>query len=271
MNINQAFGLKQRSTVSISSNYLRIKFHDGSGTTAAWTKQVAGTTSTGTYTINGTTGSIWANGGYITPAGDNYLLVSDGSLDDIVNPSASGGILILARFLYTTHIGLSSTYNHLLCVGSDGNAGGYVLRVNVEANTNLALSAGASDGTQVQVQKSLTAKTNTVLPICAYLDMPTRTVSLSDDGNWAGAVSNTFNGTTVPKIPTGYGVTVLSKHNGTLTPSGYLNVATGNIGGRLSDLLIINDSSRGLYSSLGTIATEHKNYPVESLWSLDGK
>ena len=271
MNINLAFGLNPRSAIAMDSNFLRIRFHDGTGTTAAYTKRIGGVTSAGTFNITGTTG-IWTEAGYIKPVGDNAIVISDGSLNDIVNPSAAGGILVLARFKFATHIGTSSTTNCLLCVGSDGAAGGWLLRINVATNTSLALFAGASDGAATQAQKSISTLTNTVIPICAYLDMPTRTVNLSHDGNWSGAASAVFGGTTVPKIPvSAFGFTVLAKHDSVVTPSGYLNDSGGNIGGSVSDILIINDASHSLYALLGDIATEHKNYPIENLWSLDGK
>ena len=265
--------IKPRSEIAIASNYLRIKFHETTGSAVSITKQVDGVASTITPTLSGSpTDAIWANAGYVTPEGDNAIAISDGSWNDIVNPSATGGILILARFYYTTHLGVNSTYNHILAVGSDGAAGGYLLRINVATNTNLVLTAGASDGAHTQTQITINGLTNTVIPVCAYLDMPTRTVNMSHDGNWAAAASGVFNGALIPKVPAStFGVTVLSKHNSTVTPSGYLNDSGGNIGGRVSDILIVNDSSHGIYSVLGDVAAEHKNHLIENLWSLDGK
>ena len=42
MNINLAFGLNPRSAIAMDSNFLRIRFHDGTGTTAAYTKRIGG-------------------------------------------------------------------------------------------------------------------------------------------------------------------------------------------------------------------------------------
>lgn len=286
MNNLKSLAAKQRDDIlsSMVSDYLRIKCHEASGSTVAYSGKVSGAAISGNYTVAGATAGIFATRGYITPNGDdNRISITDQSLDPLLRlDNLAGGLLILGRFRYATQ------YN-------DDTSSDYIIQYNGGA-TNLRwqvnlFSTGAA--TQIQAQlllhdgaSSLTASwqsggsskaANKDFVFCLYADMTNKLMKVSgksSSGSGTAANVDISSLTQYPGVTTATKGVALFAHvsgSGPTFSSYFNNGSTTDDDGMVSDLWIVRKVSGFSDAQLAAILNEYYNRPMAIPLSFEGQ
>lgn len=261
-------------TFAAGINYLRVHFRDVTGATVATYHgredgvDVAETTKT----ISGTTANLYADQGWVEPAGDNYGVMT--MFPKLWNAAgvSNKGLIILCRHRWAA-VGGQQTQ---LIVGNIVNAnGGYGLsmyvaggivkaRVAMQKPSGGSMAQALSDSFGAEASGGDIART-----LCGYLDFPAYQCHVGWNGDWGNANSSAVGTGGVDYAPVtaaSWSPCLLAGTNGANVASEFLNALSGT--NNVSDLLVVEDIGRIYLPEMDSIFAEYHKAPweVPSAW-----
>jgi len=251
--------VKDRSLIqpSITSKAIWLKLNESAGNPT----DSMGLITLPTLTANGTTTNIWDNAGWFTSAGDNYIDISDGSMDQILRLDNidSGGVMIAYDYLKSgSPSGSLATFGYGR-QGTTNTIGGYY--IFDQANDRQKIILYQQDGTKQDAVQGEVPADGVRHSVVFFLDITTMMIHCYIDGSLEGSGAIPTTGG-LPGVSTGYGTAIWAKSSGG-APSA--NMMTGHQMKRL----YIGRYTGVLSSNLGAVAQDFYEYENEFGWSME--
>lgn len=223
----------------------------GNNAIASYEYRKNGVLGEGAFVIGGTVSAIWNNAGYITPAGDNSILVTDQWFDYLLDGPDFRQLLVMWREQVTAN---QTADREMLQIGARAKVapGGVTMTVRASGR-QLEHWPNASAGDGNSALKAWTT-TGTDQWFAALIDYETDAIYMARDGELDASTLGNNNGTTQTTIDTygfegtsaSHAFTILCGNTGAGVADNFVNTSTGNM--RISDLLIARNA--GPYAAM---------------------
>lgn len=215
------------------------------------------------FHIAGTVTNIWDNSGFITPAGDNSIFITDQTFDYLLEGTDTRSILILWTEIQTAG---QAADRDLIQLGAVSRAtpGGMVVAIRTTTRQFEHWpnsTAGSGNVANIAWNTNDTEKR-----FAAYLSYAEDNIFIAREGD-LGANSDGNNGDTQDTIDnhgfqgtaSAYAFSILSGHNGAGTSAqNFLNESSGGI--RIADLLIARNPGDFLKCARGYADYQNTHY-----------
>ena len=258
-------GAKHR-VVNASLDYLHVPFYEDGGSTelAPFTARLGGVSSSGNFTITGTTANIWDTPGVIQPLG-NSIIFDNPDMSDLCSlENMTGGLLVLVQ-LRATENQNTTRYFFQWGAASQEEPGGF----GCSMDTSSRLSTWAfprTTGEPAIGDRVVVPIDDDTYACSSYWDAQGQNAYAGIGGAFSASPTSLAPMIDAGIFPTNtitspFGFSLLSKHNADGTGSGHINTAGGDL--KLSNLWLVRLEDTDALADAREIFAQYNAYPAE--------
>lgn len=246
----------------------------GNNAIASYEYRKNGVSGEGAFIIGGTVSAIWNNAGYITPAGDNSILVTDQWFDYLLDGSDFRQLLIMWREQVTANQTADRTLVQIGSAGKVSPGGAAAVVRTTSRQIEHWPFATAGDG---NVANKAWNTQDLDQWFAGLIDYDTDGIYMARDGELDGASLGNNNGTTQTTIDTypfqgtsgNHAFTILCGNTAAGAANDFINASTGNM--RISDLLIAKNAGGydAMVEPVANFVTKYREKRIPGLLRLN--